>query len=148
MLRLFALAAALTVPLVAGCGATSVTHLGSQPHRDHRVIAIVGDASCDATAAQRAQTLGIVELAAGQAAAQRGTLLFDRLGRNALAAMTFPVQHEFVPSDDVPEGNSALEAEDLQRQQAQVRKAARRLLQRPTRRCGTDLAGGFVAIAR
>src|SRR4051812_49137329 len=88
------LPALAVLPLLAGCGTSTVTGHG-QARLDHRVIAVVGDGSCDATPGQRAQAVHAVSLATRSAEPQHGTVLVDRVGRNALAAMTFAVQHDF-----------------------------------------------------
>src|SRR3954465_837354 len=136
------------VPLLAGCGAANVAGGGAEQPLNHRVIAVVGDGSCDATAAGREETLKVAGLAAAAAASQRGTLLVDRIGRNALASMRFDVQQTFTVSSDVPSGNSTLAKEYLDGLAKRVVGRAQNLPSAPTQRCGTDLAGGFLAIAR
>jgi hypothetical protein len=137
--------AAAIIPLLTGCGSPLSS---SQQTFNHRVIAVVGDGSCDATAANHAETLRVAGLAASATADQRGTLLVDRVGRNALDSMTFPVRETFTVSSDVPAGNHTLQNEYLAGLATKVVAQAGRLLRSPTQRCGTDLAGSFFAIAR
>lgn len=104
---------------------------------------LLGDNSLDATRQQRAEAIKILGEIADIAAEEQGTVAAAPFQTNALATVTWPIDHLFVPSPKAP--NSYYRKVDLARQAEAVKRAAKRLFERQQKIQGTDIIGGLLA---